>query len=310
MKIALLPASLWIILATGFQTTLVRSHAETHCPGRVPSFHPRLVAGALLVVAVKVNQSGPFDFMVDTGSQLNVIDPGLAAQLGARSSGSVNLVATAAVFQAPIIILDSLEAGSLTVTKPLAAVQDLGSIQSADPNIRGVLGENFLAHFDLLIDYPHRLLCLGDANFMQKEIHGEQIPLVTSINRKTDLPFTQPLVVSVTLSATGTRPILLQIDSGSDGSILFAGKKELEEPLLKRAKVQGPEAGKSRRAFAVLPPQDMRLGRRVFPKVSFVTPLAADLRVPDREEDGILATVMFQRVYVSHSDHFIIFNPR
>jgi hypothetical protein len=36
----------------------------------------------------------------------------------------------------------------------------------------------------------------------------------------------------------GTRPILLQLDSGSDGPILYAGNKETELPLLKRAKLR------------------------------------------------------------------------
>ena len=84
----------------------------------------------------------------------------------------------------------------------------------------------------------------------------------------------------------------------------------MEEPLLKRAKVQGAEVGEAHRAFAVLPPQDMRLGSRIVRKVPFVTPANGSQNVPDREEDGILATVLFQRVYVSHSDRFVVFDPR
>ena len=92
--------------------------------------------------------------------------------------------------------------------------------------------------------------------------------------------------------------------------MLYAGNRELEVPLLKRAKLQGPEVSDARRAFAVLPPQDMRLGSRIVRKVSFVTPASGPHNVPDREEDGILATVLFQRVYVSHSGRFVIFDPR
>jgi len=92
--------------------------------------------------------------------------------------------------------------------------------------------------------------------------------------------------------------------------ILYAGNRELEQPLLKRARLQGPEVSDAPRAFAVLPPQDMRLGSRVVRKVPFVTPASGSQNVPDREEDGILATVLFQRVYVSHSDRFVIFDPR
>jgi hypothetical protein len=309
MKFPLLRAALWILLVAGFPITSSLSRAESHCPGNLIGLHPRLVAGALLVVPVKINRAGPFDFMVDTGSQLNVIDPALAAQLDVKPQAKVGLVATSNVFEASVVVLDSLEAGSHTVAKPLAAVQDLGPIQAADPRIRGVLGENFLAHFDMLIDYHHGLLCFDRENLMQRELRGERIPVVSK-PAQNDVPFTERLVISVNLSATGTRPILLQVDSGSDGSLLYAGKQELEEPLLKRAKLQGSEVVGARRAFAVLPPQDMRLGSRVVRKVPFVTPANAAPNAPDREEDGVLATVLFQCVYVSHSARFVIFDPK
>lgn len=310
MTFPLLRASIGIFLAAGFQIASISSPAEAHCPGNVAGLHPRLVAGALLIVPVKINGDGPFDFMVDTGSELNVIDPALATQLELKSQARVGLVATSTVFQASVVVLDFLEAGSLGVAKPLAAVQDLGPIQSADPRIRGVLGENFLAHFDVLIDYPHGLVCLDDASLMQMELRGERIPLVASKHHETDVPFSERLVVSVNLADTGTRPILLQVDSGSDGPILYAGNKELEQPLLRRAKLQGPNVSAERRAFAVLPLQDMRLGSRIVRRVPFVTPASPALNDPDREEDGILATVLFHRVYVSHSGQFVIFDPR
>jgi hypothetical protein len=310
LKLPSLCSSLCALLATAFAFTSIASPAETRCPGNIAGLKPRLVAGALLVIPVKINNAGPFDFMVDTGSQLNVIDPALAAQLDLKSQGTVGLVSTAAWSQAPVAQLDSLQAGSQRVSKPLVVVQDLGPIQAADPRIRGVLGENFLAHFDVLIDYERRLLCLDQTKIMEENIRGERIPLVPPKHPETEVPFSQRLVVSVNLSDTGTRPILLQVDSGSDGPILYAGNRELELPLLKRAKLQGPEVNDTRRTFAVLPPQDMRLGSRVVRKVPFVTPANRSQNPPDREEDGILATVLFQRVYVSHSDHFVIFDPR
>ena len=310
MKFPLLCTSLCVLLATAFGFPSTSSQAETRCPGGISGLRPRMVAGALLVVPVKINQSGPFDFMVDTGSQLKVIDPALAAQLNLKSRGTVGLVATTAWSQSSVGVLDSLQVGSQTVLKPLVVIQDLGPVQAADPRIRGVLGENFLAHFDVLIDYSRRLLCLDETRLMEKDLHGKRIPLVSSKHPGIEDPFSERLVISVSLSATGTRPIHLQVDSGSDGPILYAGNRELEEPLLKRAKLQGPEVSDSRRAFAVLPPQDMRLGSRIVRKVPFVTPARGSQNTPDREEDGILATVLFQHVYVSHSDRFVIFDPR
>jgi Aspartyl protease len=310
MKLPSLCSSLCVLLATAFAFMSTSSQAETRCPGDIEVLRLRVVAGALVVTPVMINHTGPFDFMVDTGSQLNVIDPALAAQLNLKSQGTVGLVTIAAYSQASVGILDSLQAGSQMVLKPLVVVHDLGSIQAADPRIRGVLGENFIAHFDLLIDYGHRVLCLDDAKLLQKGLRGERIPLVLPKHPETDFPFSQRLVVTVNLSNTGTRPILLQLDSGSDGSMLYAGNSELEQPLLKYAKLQGPEVSDTRRAFAVLPPQDMRLGNHIVRTISFVTPATRSQNVPDREEDGTLATVLFQRIFVSHSDRFVIFDPR
>src|SRR4051812_8467781 len=95
MKFSSLRNSLCVFLASAFALTSLSSQGETRCPGNISGLRPRLVAGALLVIPVKINQFGPFDFIVDTGSQLNVIDPALAAQLKLKSKGTVGLVGAA-----------------------------------------------------------------------------------------------------------------------------------------------------------------------------------------------------------------------
>jgi hypothetical protein len=115
---------------------------------------------------VKINHAGPFDFIVDTGSQATVIDPCLASELSLNSEGKVGLVSVFTYTQASATVLDTLEADSKVVEKSPAVVQDLRPIQAADPRIRGVLGESFLAHFDLLIDYGHKLLISGTGHFV------------------------------------------------------------------------------------------------------------------------------------------------
>jgi len=249
--------------------------------------------------------------MVDTGSQLTVIDPPLAALLNLKSQSTVGLLAATRQFQASLVVPDSIEAGSHAVTSPLVAVQDLGPIQAADPHIRGVLGEDFLAHFDLLIDYGRSLVCLDDSKAMQPQIRGERIPLIPPFaHPEGEAPFADRLVISVRLSDTGNMAILLQLDSGSDGPILYSGNSALEEPLLKRAKARASGATEAQRAFAVLPPQDVRIGARTIHNVPFVTPAGAGQNLPDRETNGLLATVLFQRVYVNHTDRYVILDPR
>ena len=48
-----------------------------------------------------------------------------------------------------------------------------------DLHIRGILGEDFLEHFDMLIDNVHRLLCLDNSAAMRTEVKGPHIPLIT-----------------------------------------------------------------------------------------------------------------------------------
>jgi hypothetical protein len=148
---------------------------------------------------------------------------------------------------------------------------------------------------------------MDEANLMQGKIRGERIPLVMAQHPEIDLPFTQRLVISVRLSDTGKRQILLQLDSGSDGPIIYAGNKELETSLLKHATLQGNNVSKAQQAFALLPPQDMQLGTHILNRIPFVTPVQA---VPDREEDGILPTVLFQRVYINNTHHYVVFDPK
>jgi hypothetical protein len=262
------------------------------------------------VIPVKINQAGPFDIIVDNSTQVTVVDPLLASELHLKPQGTVGLLTVASYVQASLTVLDTLEAASHVVEKPAVVVQDLGQIQAADPRIRGVLGENFLAHFDLLIDYPHKLLCLDETGVMRESVRGERIWLVAPEHPETEVPFTDRLVISVHLSGTGTRQILLKLDSGSDGLVLYAGGDEAKRGILKQATLQGGGVSKAQRAFAVLPPQDMRIGNHILRNISFVTPVSVAKNVPQRDEDGLLPTVLFQRVFISGRDHFVVFNPK
>jgi predicted aspartyl protease len=301
-----LPLLVSVTLAT---VTLPALLAESHCPAGIASVTPRFVQRALIVIPVRINQKDPFDFMVDTGSQVTVVDPSLAQELGLKSQGTVGLVSVASYAQASLTVLDTLEAASQVVDKPFVVVQDLGPIHAADPRIRGVLGENFLAHFDLLIDYPHKLLCLDETGAMRESVRGEHIPLVTPQNPEDEVAFMERLVISVHLSGTGNRQILLQLDSGSDGLILYAGN-EANSALLKQATLQVGGVSKAQRAFAVLPPQDMRIGTRTLNHVYFVTPVSVEQNLPAMETDGVLPTVLFQRVFISGGDHYVVFDPK
>ena len=279
--------------------------AEARCPGSVASVTARFVQGALIIIPVRINHKGPFDFVVDTGSQVTVADPSLASELDIKPQGAVGLVSVANYAKASIAVLETLEAGSQTVDKPFVLVKDLEQIRAADPRIRGALGENFLAHFDLLIDYRHKVVCLDATKTLAGFVHGEHIPLVAP--QQSELPYMERLVISARLSGAGPREILLQVDSGSDGPILFPYPKRPELKRLERAALRTSGANQ---AFAALAPQDVRIGAHILSKISFVTPVRFGQSLPAPEEDGLLPTVLFQSVFISHANRYVTFDPR
>ena len=294
------------VLAATIVSTL---SAETRCPGSAASITPRLVARALIVIPVKINQKGPFDFVVDTGSQVTMIDPALASQLQLRAQGSVGIVSVSGFAHGSMTVLEKLEADSQTLERTLAIVQDISSLQAADAHIRGVLGENFLSHFDLMIDNAHKLLCLDPTTAMRDRVRGERIPLVRP-HPESELPFMERLVIATHLSGAGTRPILLQVDSGSDGPLLYARREERDLPLLNHATPRQGNLTEQQKAFAALPPQELRIGKRTLSDVPFVTPVSVAKDIPRLEEDGLLPTLLFQRVFICGTDHYVVFDPK
>ena len=62
--------------------------AEPHCPGNVASVPFHLTNSYQTIVAVSVNHFGPYNFLLDTGTQVTMVDPSLAAELDLNTQGS------------------------------------------------------------------------------------------------------------------------------------------------------------------------------------------------------------------------------
>jgi len=203
------------LLAATMATAL---QAETRCPGNVASVPLRLVNGYQMIVAVSVNHSVPYDFLLDTGTQFSMIDPTLATELHAKAQRSIPVAGTGFQSSASTAQLDYLAIGSHSVANLEAVVYNLQNLRSHDPNVRGILGEDFLQHFDMLIDNAHRQLCLDDSGAMRANVKGSHIALAVS-SEIDDVP-PNSLIVAVRLSGA-KRPIRLKIDSGANAAFLY-----------------------------------------------------------------------------------------
>jgi hypothetical protein len=298
-----------LLMALGCGTVaLPVIHAEPHCPGNVNSLPLRLVERSQIVVKVLVNHSGPYDFMVDTGAQVTTVDAALAAELHLPMQGTAGVVGVGVFARASLTRLDSVDAGSHVVKNVLAVVQNLGQTQLADHRVRGVLAGNFLEHFDLLIDYPHEILCLDDSMQMRSKVKGQHIALSAQPPSQQSSA-AQKLIVPVHLSGIEKRQILLQLDSGTNAPLLYDAGEDLRHLQTVSAPLRGRGTDGQEHAFAVLQGQDVQVGPHSLRQVPFVAPVNAAGSVPKSDVDGLLPTLLFQRVFVDYSDRYVVLDP-
>lgn len=279
------------------------AQAESHCPANVTSLPLRLIQGSLIVVSVRINDSGPYDFVVDTGAQTSTVDTSLAAELHLKAEGTTGSAGVATFSRSQFVHLELLEAGERSVTDSLAVVQDIDDLRAADPLVRGILGDSFLEHFDVLIDNRRKILCLDDTNALASSFKSEHIDLVSPLGSDRDLPFTRPLIIAARVAGSADNPMLLRLDSGSNAPVLYAPAPHLVNAAEEHTSLARVVNG-SKQGFRVLPAVDLRVGRHSVSQVSFAVPMNSVGRGPSPREDGILPTMAFQRVFISSAGRY------
>src|SRR5215472_12523725 len=84
-------------------------NAQTACPANVKAIPLHRVNQHQMVVSVSINHSGPYDFLLDTGTQMTVVDLSLAADLHLKTTGNASVAGVSFQGQAMFANLDSLE---------------------------------------------------------------------------------------------------------------------------------------------------------------------------------------------------------
>lgn len=303
------------------------AHAESRCPGNVSSLPLRVVDGAVVVVSVEINHRGPYDFVVDTGSQVTAIDAALALELNLKMEGTTGVSGVATNSRNGYVHLEEIGVGNhsvtnanhlvtdlkravtgsdLAVTNVLAVVEDVAEFKAVDRNIRGMLGEDFLSHFDVLIDNRQRMLCLDDSGALARAVEGKRVALEQPRGMQDDLPFTRPMIVSARLGAADATPVYLRLDSGATAVVLYGAEPRLMRASAARASWFKRVVNGQEQRFAVLPAQDIFVGPVAKSRAPIVVPVnAADGGVNPRE-DGMLPTMAFARVFISYSGNYAV----
>jgi hypothetical protein len=243
-----------------------------------------------------VNGNGPFTFLLDTGSTHTVIDPGLARQLDVPVIGEASLVTVSDVRKDRLARLREIRVGDSAVSELGAIIDKMDEVRLRAPGIRGVLGEDFLSQFDILIDYQARTVLFdGEAPA------GERCRIET-IGEYRGLPTTNRILINAEFIGVSGGALPFQLDSGARLPELF--------PVRPGTVVSQPWAGSM--AFS-----SGLNGSRIHPHTTIRvgTTTVSDLDVVQHRRGvafdaaGLLPAAIFHSIYISHSGGFVILNP-
>jgi predicted aspartyl protease len=156
-----------------------------------------------LTLAVMVNGKGPFEFLVDTGSNRTVISRELAASLGLPAGSVVRIREPGGTDDASTVLIDRLAIGNRVVRHieaPALAAENIGAA--------GMLGVDALHDLHVVMDFKAMRMSSSPS---RAEVPDPRTIVVRGRNRLGQLILTHSTVRGV--------PILVVVDSGSEVSI-------------------------------------------------------------------------------------------
>src|SRR5258707_11236717 len=276
----------------------------TSGPSTLSAVHFRSPRGSSIVVPVYMNENGPFDFLLDTGSTITMVDPELLRSLGLDviEDGTVATLAGKAAI--PLAVARSVSIGPVTESKVELGVRDLAGLREMDSKIRGVLGQNVLRKADYLIDNRNRTIEFDFGGSLAAVLDGERVN--TSRIETPDNPNYWNTKVPVKLAESNPHDLNLILDSGSASVVLFSDSLDLTR-LSKRASLpmsMKDDTGNRKSVSGYL--AQLNVGG---------ISLNAEARVmtigfKGLPADGLLPTAGFDSVYISNSGGFVIFQPK
>ena len=273
-------------------------------PSTFSAIHFRSPRGSSIVVPVYMNDSGPFDFLLDTGSTITIIDPELlrSLRLDVIEGGTVTTLAGKTPI--PLAIARTVNVGPVTESKVELGVRDLAGLREVDSKIRGVLGQNVLKDVDYLIDNRKRTIEFDFGGSLAAVLDGERV--ITSRIETPDNPAYWNTKVPVKLAESNPHNLNLILDSGSASLVLFSDSLDLTR-LSRRASL--PMSMKddigNRKSAAEYPAQLSVGGVSLDVEARVMT-----IGFKGLAADGLLPTAGFDSVYISNSGSFVIFQPK
>ena len=236
----------------------------------------RMIAGRPVVDNVFLNGNGPYLFLLDTGGETNQVDVNLARKLGLGAAFQVELVTSAGVRRVPGGKVERVSLGPSEASGQEFLFASLDGVHELSSDISGILGQEFLAHFDYTLDFRNRQLVFDEA-----PPDWDRVP-VRVLHQRMLVPTNQGELV---------------LDSGTAVLTLF---REASTP--RAATILG-SSGLAAMVSVGLAPDLIIAGHRYRPANA-----AFGLSSPGAE--GLLPASLLQAVFISNAERYVALEPK
>jgi len=255
-----------------------------------------------IIVQVVVNQTGPFDFIFDTGSTTTLIDLDLAKRLSLSSTESASMLTMAGSRSVPRYSLESLTIGSKCVQNVRVLCSELREIHAISPRIRGVLGENVLSGFDYILNYRDQSIEFEENGEFANTLQGARL----SVGKDGGI-----VLIATKPSSPNKQASTFVLDSGASSFVIFrtaSRRTDLEIDLRSSNMITVWTASGNRTAWTGRLRQ-LRIGSET---ISDLPVIVVDNRnaIDGSFENGLLPTRLFRSIYFNNAKNFVILNPQ
>ena len=242
----------------------------------------KVMTGKPVVNGVFLNGRGPYRFLLDTGSQSNQVDSGLARKLGLAPTLTLDLKTPSGESTVDGGRLNKVTLGPMEASDQEFLFTRFDNLSTLSPDIRGILGQEFLANFDYTLDFQHHRLIFGDQPFGEPSAPGVQTGFRLIFGR---------MAIPTSLGD-------LVLDSGAELLFLF---RKSSRPV--SGQVMGATGARVPVSFETAP--EFRIGDRSY------RPSKAEYRaVPAAEEAGLLPANLFHAIFICNSKQYVVLKGR
>ncbi|UAB78889.1 aspartyl protease family protein [Erythrobacter sp. SCSIO 43205] len=168
-------------------------------------------------VPVMIEGQGPFNFMIDTGSQATAVTSQINRQLGLKPSGTATLVGMASRRPVELVEVDEMSFGQQTVYDLISPVLDANNVGA-----HGILGLDSLQDYRVLLDFREETIAVQDVSSQSNYRKGFEIIV------RANPQFGQLLITDAVVE--GVRATVI-IDTGAQASI---GSTALREKIRRK----------------------------------------------------------------------------